>query len=150
MRLGEAVELVLEVFSILDVPFEAEDCPLVETDWLLDDRLENSLVVKGFGFSNNSVSLLSIKENAGLLEYLSFNVIWFQADLKVPLFDLFGLSNHLVHLLNACDSISRSLEKTLLDICHLFLVFSDYCRNTDQDTQLRRQKDALPFLLDLK
>lgn len=44
---GELVESVVKVFSMGDILLKAEDGPLSEVDWLVDDGSEDLGVVKG-------------------------------------------------------------------------------------------------------
>lgn len=51
---------------------------------------------------------------------------------------------------DALDTIIRPLEQALSDVSHDALVFSDLGRDTNQNTELWRQKDALLLLFDLE
>ena len=98
--LGELVEPVIEVFSMSNILFEAEDGPLPEVNGLVDDGAEDLGVVKRsccwlrrwlpwlrlvlIGSAGWLVDLRSL-ENPG------FDGVWLEVDLKVPLLDFFGV-----------------------------------------------------------
>lgn len=46
--LGEGIEFVLKVFTVLDVLFQAENCPFLEINGLTDNLTKNVGIFKGF------------------------------------------------------------------------------------------------------
>ena len=47
--LRKFIKSVIKVFTMLNILFKAENGPLSEVDWLVNDCSENFSVVKGFG-----------------------------------------------------------------------------------------------------
>lgn len=78
------------------------------------------------------------KTDRGSLQDLCLNLVGLQLDVEVPLLDLLGLRYHLVYFLDALDAVEGLLEKTLSDVGHDALVFSNLGGNADQDAKLRR------------
>ena len=133
----------MKIFSVFNILLKTEDSPLLEVDWLSDDLAQHVSIVQ-------NLALRVGKENAGLLQNLSLNLIRLEIDSELPLLDFLGVSDHLVNLGDALDAIIWSLEKTLADVGHDLLVLADLGRNTNEDTKLGWEIDALLLLLDLK
>jgi hypothetical protein len=95
-RLGQGVELVLEVLSILNIFFEAENGPLLEIYGLANDLSENAGVIENLALRNELnvglsfkflLAFLFINEDAWSLKNLSINFIGVKIECKLPLFD---------------------------------------------------------------
>lgn len=80
----------------------------------------------------------------------SFDSVWLEVDIEVPLLDFLGVRYHLVQLLDASDSLVRLLEQALPDVSHDTLVLSDLGWNTHKGTELRWQVNVLSLLSNLK
>lgn len=146
--LRELVESVVKIFAMLHVLLKAEDSPLAEVDGLLHDGAEDLRIVQG---AETWLGLLVVEvgvglENFGSLEDFGLNLIRLQADVQVPLLDLFGVRDHLVELLDAGNSLVGLLEEALPDFSHDFLVLPDLVRDAHQGAQFWWQVDVLSFL----
>jgi hypothetical protein len=146
--LGKVVELVLEILSVRHVLLEAEDSPLFEAHWLMNDGSENACVVQRL---NSSLGTLIKRINDGRsLEDLSFDLIGLEGDLEIPFFGLFGVGDGLAQALDGCNSFVGALEETLSDISHGSLVFSDLSRDSNHGTEFGWEIDSASLLLDFE
>ena len=64
--------------------------------------------------------------------------------------DLFGVSNHLIELFDASNSLWRLLEEALSNVCHNSFVLSDFGGDSDEGAELRRKVNVLPLLTNFK
>lgn len=135
----------MKVTRVFDIFLETENGPLLEINWLMDNGAENVGVVKYL-----SAGTLLPKTDRGSLQDLGFYLIRLELNVEVPLLDLLRLSNHLVDLLNALDTVKWLLEETLPDLGHDALVFSNFGWNADQDAKFRRQVNVLTLLFDFE
>jgi hypothetical protein len=150
--LGERVELVLEVFTILDILLEAEDSPLLEVNGLADDLSKNVGVIESLAcWLESTLSWgWGEHENAGSLEDLGLDLIGLEVECKIPLFDLSGIGDLAIQVRDTLDAVIRLLEQALSDVGHDALVLSNLRRDSNQDAELWWQKDALLLLFNFE
>lgn len=98
--LRERIELVLEVFSVLDVLLEAEYSPLLEVDGLAHNLSKNVGVVEGLTCWLESTLTLGSgeHENAGSFEDLGLDLIGLEVDLELPLLHFLGVGYHAIQI----------------------------------------------------
>lgn len=143
---GELVESVVKVFSMGDILLKAEDGPLSEVDWLVDDGSEDLGVVKG------AVLLTTVVTGVNLWSFQnsSLDSIWLDVDVEVPFLDLLGVGDHSVELLDGSDSLWWLLEEALSDVGHDSLVLSNFGGDSDKGAELWREINVLSLLADLE
>ena len=76
--------------------------------------------------------------NLWTVQDLGFDGIGGELDVKTPLFNLFRLSNHLVELANAVNTVIRLLKEALAHLSHGLLVLSDLLRDANEHAQFWR------------
>jgi len=170
---GQRIELVIDVVSILDVLFKADDCEALKSFGFVHHRVEAVGIIEGARDGGAWVAswrrlrlllivvvvLISARSlllkvwslvDLRLLEDLGFNGVWVQRNFQTPLLDLFRLSNHLVQLLDRVDTIVRLLEKTLSHLGYSFFILPHLLGDANQHGELRWEVDVLALLLDFK
>ena len=132
LLLGQVVELVVDVMSVCNILFEADNCKFLEGSRLMDHLVEIVRIVEYSGICRVWISfgrLLRTITRAVLLlvttclsreigsfinlwavQHFSFDGVWCQLNVETPLFDLFALSNHLVELADAVNTVIWLLE----------------------------------------
>lgn len=80
--LGDRVELVLQVLSVLDISLEAEDSPLAEVNGLVDDLSEDVRVTQVMELLGGVQG-----QDAGSLKYVSLKFIGINVERQIPFFD---------------------------------------------------------------
>jgi len=153
--LGEIVETVVKILTVMNILLKTEDSPLSEVDWLVHDGPQNLGVVqwsgsKLAGWLSLFVESVGWLEDLWSLEYLGFDCIWLKVDVEVPLFDFLGVGNHSVQLLDGANSLVWLLEQGLTDVSHDLLVLSNLGWDANKGTKLRWQIDILTLLSDLE
>lgn len=142
---GELIESVVEVFSMGDILLKAEDGPLSEVDWLVDNGSEDLGVVEGAVLTTvvTGVNLWSFQNS-------SLDSIWLDVDVEVPFLDFLGVGDHSVELLDGSNSLWWLLEEALSDVGHDSLVLSNFGGDSDKGAELWREINVLSLLADLE
>lgn len=143
---GELVESVVKVFSMGDILLKAEDGPLSEVDWLVDDGTKDLGVIKGSVLRTTAVAGV----NLWSFQNSSLDSIWLDVDVEVPFLDLLGVSDHSVELLDGSDSLWWLLEEALSNVGHDSLVLSNFGGDSDKGAELWREINVLSLLADLE
>jgi hypothetical protein len=122
---------------------ETEDSPLSEVNWLVNDGTKDLSIIK-------LLITLSVLVNLWSFQNSSLNLVRLEVDIKVPLLDLLGVSNHSVELFDASNSLWRLLEEALSDISHNSFILSDFGGDSDEGTKLWWEIDVLSLLTNFK
>lgn len=126
---------------MLNILLEAEDSPLSEVLWLMHAGTKDPGVIKRSAFFTTVLLV-----DRWSLEDFTFNGIWLDVDVKVPLLDFLRVGNHAVKLLDGSNSLWRLLMEALSDVSHDSLVLSDFGGDSDEGAELRREIDVLILL----
>jgi hypothetical protein len=73
-------------------------------------------------------------DNAGSGQDLSFNDIWLNGKVEIPILSDLRLGNHIANLSDFFDLLGWVQEDTLLNFTHSFEVFSDVGGDTNHST----------------
>lgn len=122
---------------------KAEDSPFSEVNWLVNDGTKDLCIIKYAIILAGRVNLRSFQNS-------SLNGIRLEVDVKIPLLDLLGVSNHSVELLNASNSLWRLLEEALSDISHNSFILSNFGGDSDEGAKLWWEIDVLSLLTNFK
>jgi hypothetical protein len=126
-----------------NILLKAEDSPLSEVNWLVNDGTKDLSIIKLLITLSGLVNLWSFQNS-------SLNGVRLEVDIKVPLLDLLGVSNHSVELFDASNSLWRFLEEALSDVGHNSFIFSDFGGDSDKGAKLWWEIDVLSLLTNFK
>lgn len=139
LLLREVIELVLNVLSILNILFDAENGPSSKAHGLVNDLRQNLRVFEGF-------RLASVSLNSRSRQDLGFYFLRLMSDLNSPVSKFLRLRDKPINVFNTVNTLVRPLEERLTQEGHLPLAFPHFSRDTDQGAKLRREEDRM-FLL---